>query len=348
MSEENIKTLKLVDLVNLVSTFFKRILINAKLVLVLVCSTTIISVIAYLLQKPNYEANASFILTEASASGGGLSSLGAQFGIDITGLTGKSGLFAGDNILDILKSRAIVEKVLLSKVDSSAAANSPTLIDLYLDFSNLKDKWKNKSTALATINFSVIGKQGNTRIQDSVLYVVYKQVIKKNLNAERLNKKGSIISISTQSLNEQFSKLLTERTLQASRDMYIDIKTSNAQANVNRLASEADSLKTILNAKSYQTASLMVADANPAYKQGLVPMELTQRDKTIAMSVYGELVKQLEISKWALAQQTPVIQLLDMPKYPLEDNKYKFIVYLLMGIFTGLVLAIGIVVIKYL
>ena len=58
----------------------------------------------------------------------------------------------------------------------------------------------------------------------------------------------------------------------------IDIKTSNAQANVTRLEREADSLKKILNAKSYQTASLMVADANPAYKQGLVPMELTQRD----------------------------------------------------------------------
>jgi uncharacterized protein involved in exopolysaccharide biosynthesis len=77
-------------------------------------------------------------------------------------------------------------------------------------------------------------------------------------------------------------------------------------------------------------------------------MELTQRDKTIAMSIYGELVKQLELSKWALAQQTPVIQILDMPKYPLEDNKFKFIVYLLVGILTGLVLSIGVVVIKYL
>ena len=348
MSEENIKTLKLLDLVNLISTFLKRLLMNAKLLLVIVSTTTLIALLAYLAQKPNYEAKASFILTDSNPSGGGLSSIGAQFGIDIAGLTGKSGLFAGDNILDILKSRTIVEKVLLSKVDSSLGSNSPTLIDLYLDFSQLKNKWKNISPELATIQFNSIGKNGNIRLQDSILYLVYKQIVKKNLNAERLNKKGSIILINTQSTNEQFSKLLTERTLKASRDMYIDIKTSNAQANVTRLEREADSLKKILNAKSYQTASLMVADANPAYKQGLVPMELTQRDKTIAMSIYGELVKQLELSKWALAQQTPVIQLLDMPKYPLEDNKYKFIVYLLMGILTGLVLSIGVVVIKYL
>jgi len=348
MSEENIKTLKLLDLVHLISTFLKRLLMNAKLLLVIVSTTTLITLLAYLFQKPNYEAKASFILTESNTSGGGLSSIGAQFGIDITGLTSKSGLFAGDNILDILKSRTIVEKVLLSKVDSSLGSNSPTLIDLYLDFSQLKNKWKNISPKLATIQFNSIDKNGNMRLQDSILYLVFKQVIKNNLNAERLNKKGSIILINTQSTNEQFSKLLTERTLKASRDMYIDIKTSNAQANVTRLEREADSLKKILNAKSYQTASLMVADANPAYKQGLVPMELTQRDKTIAMSIYGELVKQLELSKWALAQQTPVIQLLDMPKYPLEDNKYKFIVYLLMGILTGFVLSIGVVVIKYL
>jgi uncharacterized protein involved in exopolysaccharide biosynthesis len=347
MSEESIKTLKLLDLVQLISLFLKRLLMNVKLLLVIVSTTTLIALLAYLAQKPNYEAKASFILTESNPSGGGLSSLGAQFGIDIAGLTGKSGLFAGDNILDILKSRTIVEKVLLSKVDSSLGSNSATLIDLYLDFSQLKNKWKNISPELSTIQFNSIDKN-NIRLQDSVLYVVYKQIIKKNLNAERLNKKGSIILINSQSTNEQFSKLLTERTLKASRDMYIDIKTSNAQANVTRLEREADSLKKILNAKSFQTASLMVADANPAYKQGLVPMELTQRDKTIAMSIYGELVKQLELSKWALAQQTPVIQILDMPKYPLEDNKFKFIVYLLVGILTGLVLSIGLVVIKYL
>lgn len=347
MSEESIKTLKLLDLVQLISLFLKRLLMNVKLLLVIVSTTTLISLLAYLAQKPNYEAKASFILTESNPSGGGLSSLGAQFGIDIAGLTGKSGLFAGDNILDILKSRTIVEKVLLSKVDSSLGSNSSTLIDLYLDFSQLKNKWKNISPELARIQFNSID-NNNIRLQDSVLYVVYKQIVKKNFNAERLNKKGSIILINSQSTNEQFSKLLTERTLKASRDMYIDIKTSNAQANVTRLEREADSLKKILNAKSYQTASLMVADANPAYKQGLVPMELTQRDKTIAMSIYGELVKQLELSKWALAQQTPVIQILDMPKYPLEDNKFKFIVYLLVGILTGLVLSIGLVVIKYL
>jgi hypothetical protein len=347
MSEESIKTLKLLDLVQLISLFLKRLLMNVKLLLVIVSTTTLISLLAYLAQKPNYEAKASFILTESNPSGGGLSSLGAQFGIDIAGLTGKSGLFAGDNILDILKSRTIVEKVLLSKVDSSLGSNSATLIDLYLDFSKLKNKWKNISPELAGVQFNSIDKN-NIRLQDSVLYVVYKQIVKKNFNAERLNKKGSIILINSQSTNEQFSKLLTERTLKASRDMYIDIKTSNAQANVTRLEREADSLKKILNAKSYQTASLMVADANPAYKQGLVPMELTQRDKTIAMSIYGELVKQLELSKWALAQQTPVIQILDMPKYPLEDNKFKFIVYLLVGILTGLVLSIGLVVIKYL
>lgn len=347
MSEESIKTLKLLDLVQLISLFLKRLLMNVKLLLVIVSTTTLIALLAYLAQKPNYEAKASFILTESNPSSGGLSSLGAQFGIDIAGLTGKSGLFAGDNILDILKSRTIVEKVLLSKVDSSLGSTSATLIDLYLDFSQLKNKWKNISPELSTIQFNSIDKN-NIRLQDSVLYVVYKQIIKKNLNAERLNKKGSIILINSQSTNEQFSKLLTERTLKASRDMYIDIKTSNAQANVTRLEREADSLKKILNAKSFQTASLMVADANPAYKQGLVPMELTQRDKTIAMSIYGELVKQLELSKWALAQQTPVIQILDMPKYPLEDNKFKFIVYLLVGILTGLVLSIGLVVIKYL
>ncbi|MHA4801790.1 hypothetical protein, partial [Enterococcus faecium] len=69
--------------------------------------------------------------------------------------------------------------------------------------------------------------------QDSVLYLMYDKIIKKYVSVERLNKKGSIIKVSTQSTNPVFSKLLTERLVQETRKLYIEIKTANLQANVN-------------------------------------------------------------------------------------------------------------------
>ncbi len=50
--------------------------------------------------------------------------------------------------------------------------------------------------------------------------------------------------------------------------------------------------------------------------------ELAMRDKTVLQTMYGEVVKNLEISKIAMAQETPIIQIVDMPILPLEKTKW--------------------------
>lgn len=58
----------------------------------------------------------------------------------------------------------------------------------------------------------------------------------------------------------------------------------------------------------------------------------------MAAAIYAEVVKNLEMSKIALSQQTPVIQLLDTPKFPLQDHRFKLEVLLLIGLAVGLAL----------
>ena len=43
----------------------------------------------------------------------------------------------GDNILEILKSRAIIEKVLLTKIQEEIPQKNKTLAEFYLSFSSL-------------------------------------------------------------------------------------------------------------------------------------------------------------------------------------------------------------------
>ena len=65
----------------------------------------------YYRQKPKYRAVCTFILEEKSSGGGGLSGLASQFGLNIGSLSGGS-IFSGDNIINILKSKKVVEQVL--------------------------------------------------------------------------------------------------------------------------------------------------------------------------------------------------------------------------------------------
>lgn len=295
-----------------------------------------LAILYYFIQKPKYEASCSFILEEKQNGLGGLSGIASQFGFDFGGNSGGS-LFAGDNILEILKSKTIIRTVLLSGIDS---INGKKLIDQFIELKGWSRDWED-NPRLKGINFSNAG--ANSRPlslqQDSVLGLAHKALVEKHVIVERVIKKGSLVKVSVSSSDEVFSKLMAERIVQYAKNMYVQIKTSTASANVRRLENKADSLLTLLNAKSYQAAGSIVVDGNPGLRTSAVPAELNMRDKMVLQTLYAEIVKNLEISRTALMQQTPVIQVIDAPEFPLVRKTRSIALLIAIAIIAGLILA---------
>jgi hypothetical protein len=323
------KTIVLGDVIESVKRFFGYL--RSQFVLIALCGILglVLPLIYRALQKPAYAASTTFILEEKSATGGGLAGIASQVGLDLGSLGSGSSLFTGDNILDIIKSRVIIEKVLLTPISGNSGK---TLADLYVEFSGLGERLP------APVSFASLG--AHSVYQDSVLYVMYEQIAKKNVSVDRLNKKGSIFKIVTVSQNQVFSKNFAERLLKETTTYYVNVKTSSALANVQRLQARGDSLLRVLNAKSYNAASFQILDPNVAYKSMSVPAEVSSRDKSIVFSIYAEVTKNLEMSRIALVSQTPVIQLLDVPKYPLMDDRKSYLFLGLVGFIAGIFAAI--------
>lgn len=336
-------TAALSDVINAIEGYFKYVVGQKVLIGKIMLTTALLAVLYGFIQSPKYEATTTFVLEEKSASGGGLAGLASQFGFDMNSMTGAgSGLFSGDNILDIVKSRLIVEKALLTKIKDEKSGHEKYIADIYLDFSGLGKKLSNNNNP---VQFSTLKEgQPTTPLQDSVLFAIYEKITNSNITVDRVNKKGSIFKITTISDNAVFSKSMTDRLLLETTKYYVNIKTNSASENVNRLQRRADSLANILNSKSYTAASYQLLDANMAFKSFSVPGELSQRDKTIVYNIYAEVTKNLEMAKMSLVSQTPIIQLLDQPKYPLIDQRKSFIflvgVGLLIGLFIGLMLSV--------
>lgn len=304
-----------------------------KLILIALFLVSGVVLLYSFLQKQQYEATTSFILEEKSATGGGgLSGLASQFGFDLGGLGAGGSIFSGDNILDILRSRHIVEKVLLSKIDSSKGGQ--TLADLYIPQLR-KD--------IPTVDYTnVVYPKPLNRLQDSILYLIYDKILQKNLVVDRLNKKGSIIKVTVVSESELFSKIFSDRLVFETIKLYVDQKTSVSNRNIARLEARADSLLRVLNNKSYQSASLQILDANTAFRSTAVPVELSQREKSISFALFSEVVKNLEASRMSLASQTPIINILDTAKYPLLNRKKS--IWILLGAATAAVAFLSFVV----
>ncbi len=353
MSNTPQQTIKYPELKVLVGQFFKYALSQYKLFLIVCTVTAALGLVYGKLQPHTYKATSTFIVEDKSGSrGGGLSELASQFGIDVGGLTGGgAGLFDGDNILEILKSRAIIEKVLLTKIQEDIPQKNTTLAEFYLSFSALGDKLNSKDISIKSLNFSSIDeKSKHSLIQDSVLYLIYKE-LDKGIIVEKKNKKSTIITLEASSSNPIFAKIFSENLLKKTSDMYIDIKTGNLSRSIERIQRKADSLESSLTGiykKSFEIDNtLKLLNANTGIKLNTSSSEAATRDKTVSNTLYGEVVKNLETLKLSLINQTPVIQVIDAAKYPLFDQRTPARYFLLIGFAVGFVLSLFYIVFKY-
>lgn len=297
----------------------------------------------YRTQKPHYNAVCTFILEEKSG-GGGLAGLASQFGVSLGGFGDGGSLFAGDNILDILKSKRVVEKVLLNPVNNQLDSNK-SMADFYLDFTNTRNQWK-KYSQLANLHFAPNSDRFDLA-QDSVMNLIYENILDKNLSVERSSKQGSIIRVQVTAENSLFARLMTEWLVDEASKLYLNIRIGRVEANIKDLQQRSDSLLYMLNRKSYTAAISQPLDVNPAIKTAIVPVEIASRDKTVLATLYAEVTKNLEASKLMLAQQTPVIQVLDKPGMTLKNQKKGMLFSIMLITMASVVIVIAIIAFLY-
>lgn len=283
------------------------------------------------LVKPTYTARLSFVVEESKQSGGSvLSALAGQFGVDIGGMSGTSGVLAGDNVQELLKSRSLIKRVLLSK---SPIDSSHSVADDYATAYGWKSKWSEKPS-IGTNNATFpIGGKHLSRIQDSLLQVIMKRMLEKELTVSKPDKKLGFFELNVTNKQELLSQYICLQLIKEATAFYIDTKTRRLKINVDRLQRKSDSLEYLLNRKTISTLSKNqeMLNINPAFTTAGADVEISNRDKIMMSTIYAEVVKNLEISKMSLIQETPTVQLVDLPELPLKKNQLDWWISFLLG-----------------
>jgi uncharacterized protein involved in exopolysaccharide biosynthesis len=285
-------------------------------------------------QKPNYLATTTFVLEEDKGGGmGGAMGLASSFGFDLGG--GGGGLFTSSNIIELMKSRLVVEKTLLNPVQ--VGGKEISLADYYIQINELKEDWS-KKPALANISFPINADRTKFSLeQDSILQTISAGLTKNNLVIAQKDKKVSIISLTVKTESELFSKLFCEQLLKETSDFYIETKSKKSRLNVDILQHQADSIRAELNSAitGVATASDNVYNLNPALNVKRTPSTRRQVDVQANTAILTQLVAQLELSKVSLRKETPLVQLIDRPILPLEKDKVGRLKSLVLGGFLA-------------
>jgi hypothetical protein len=173
--------------------------------------------------------------------------------------------------------------------------------------------------------------------QDSLLQTISAELTKNNLVIVQKDKKVSIISLTVKTENELFSKLFCEQLLKETSDFYIETKSKKSKLNVDILQKQADSIRAELNSAITGVAaeSDNVYNLNPAFNVKSSPSRRRQVDVQANTAILTQLVAQLELSKVSLRKETPLVQLIDRPILPLENDKVGKIKAFIIGWFLA-------------
>lgn len=284
------------------------------------------------IKKPVYKAEYSFVLEDEKTGGlGGALSLASQFGLDIGG-AGGGGAFAGDNLIELMKSRTMVQQALLSPVIINGKQES--LLNYYITYNKLRENWSDKPE-LAKLSFPLNNANPATfsRAQDSVLMKIHENISKNFLSVAKIDKKLSILKVEVKATDERFAKYFAEALVTQVSRFYVDTKTQKSAKNVAILQHQADSVRQRLNAAIGGVA--LANDANPNLNPAMqvlrVPSQQRQVDVQANTAILTELVKNLELAKLALRRETPLIQVIDKPILPLEVDKVGKLKGLVLG-----------------
>ncbi len=275
--------------------------------------------------KPSFVAKTSFMLNESGGTNSGLASILGQFGIAAPGQE-----ISLQKIIEIAKTRIVAEKVFLSKVNINGSEdwignhfikclkdnNEWTKISLFRnndDLENFRFEHGNKNQFTA---------------QEFIALKKLHTIFLKKLETS-FNEKSGIMELSTVIKDQELSYQMCTKLFNELSQFYIDKSTEKQQETYDKLKNKVDSIRKLMHGKDYTLANMKDTYRNTWQLESSVPQTQTDRDIRMLNVIYTEALRNLEVASFALQNQTPFVQALDLPMKPLEIRKEKLAINIL-------------------
>jgi hypothetical protein len=343
MDRKNIESdeISLKELIQKGKDLYHYLLSQWKIILMAGLIGAIIGLTYSFVKKPVYTATLSFALEDEKGGGGGLGGalgLASSLGLDMGG--GGGSIFTGANLTQLFKSRAMVEKTLLTPITTKDKVIS--LAEMYIEINGWREKWKD-NLKLETIEFQPNAEREKfSRAQDSILGKIYEKLSEGGLSVTQKDKKIGIITIDVVTTNELFSKYFAEALVKKVSDFYVSTKSKKARINMDILERQTDSIRGELNGAitGVAVANDNTFNLNPALNVRRAPSARRQVDVQANTAILTELVKQSEMAKVTLRKETPLIQVIDRPILPLKKERLGKVKGFILGGFLVGILAV--------
>lgn len=293
------------------------------------------------LSKPVFKAKTTMML-ETSSKGSSMSgalALANKFGF-MSG--GGNAEINEDKLIEIIPSVTILKNALFEKV--TIDHNNDYLGNHFIDIFGFTQKWKEDDPdSLSGFRFTNAPDK-MTLLEKRIFSIVYNKIIEHNLS--RRKSESGIVSIVINSKSEAFSIFLNRKLIESLTNFYVDRITEKGRTNLKIIQKRVDSIAVKLEYSENELAKWKDANFQLVKAQGMMEEMNLRRKVEVNNSIYIEGIKQLEIAKFTLLQDTPFLQIIDSPTFPLKPIKTSPIKGLIVGFMVGIILSGGYVFVR--
>ena len=288
-------------------------------------------------KKPaTYVAKIVFNMENGGGGGGGISDLASAFGFS-PGSSASVGLFVGDNFVELLKTKNLYNRAVLSKVKING--REEIFGNYYLRKSGiLKDEYEDDAE-MQSFRFKHDKYEDATQNERSKVRVVQDNLMPYTIIGND-SKKATFLALAVTSQNDTLSYIWANLYLRVVTDFYKETKTQKSRELLVLVEHRVDSLKRTLYATQNAAARFTDQNQQIIVQEGLVQQQRLQTNSGQIQAMYFEAVKNLDNIKFSMAKETPLFTRIDNPELPIspeiDSTRKVIIIGALIGLFLGI------------
>lgn len=319
------QTYNLADLRQFVIILFLRLRSNAVKIILITGAFSIVGLSGQLFFPQRYQAQLMLAVEEGESSG--WQNLLAQFGLDVGGLN-PGGIFEGESLVKLFKTRFMVERTLMDSVETPNG--SKTLVNAFYPYT----KWGDDQSEFRTIVFPATRGEFSP-LQDSLMMCMAEYIVADVLDVYKPDKKLSLIYVNATHEDKYVAQSFTEAIVKNTIEYFLETITSKARKNLQVLQNQRDSAQDYLSSALRRNAGARDAMVNPLFQSGQVDQYETYVDLQVANALFVEIAKNLTLAEIGLRKQTPLIQVIEYPNFPLNRTGLLWYEWMGLGALVG-------------
>jgi hypothetical protein len=284
----------------------------------------------------SYKSEIVFVLEGENGNSGGIAEIASSLGIG-SSMGASNSLFSGENFKELLKTKGIFRKAILTKV--KFGSKEDIFANFFLSKSHIeKYEWKNLPKDFYTHRFTESNPQ-KISIQDrNVLDLIYEH-LKSKTSITIENPKSSFQTLAVEARNDTLAFVWSKLYLKTVTDFYIDTKTKKSQELLIILGKRVDSLRSALYFTQGKLANYNDQNQQIIFQSARIIAERLQMNSSQIQGMYLEAVRNYDNLKFSLVKEAPLFNVISDTELPLINNKHSWGPIIMVGFFLGFLIS---------